>query len=419
MLNIPISEAISATNEMIYDAYRICLTKMNSRRLVATQTLKKWFGIGDYMPPNREKLIQLFFALQLSDIEARNWMVHGALEPDFQINDFREIIYLYGLYNQLSYEECEDMIQTFISSIQPNITLEQHNYTADLWNAYGRNVKMSRDEFVNWMLSIQTSFKGYSLTVLNYFTDLKQEIIRKIQIDAENSLQYYLAETNLPAIKNLNKNSPNRRRTILRHLRQCENGKGKHISHDLCECIRELLALADTPLSSNTALISTLYANTKTLRDTLSKYPHHNQIRIMSDKYLSELMHVSEQKELELAQLLSGTSKEKLREQKRRCRILTRNDLLPLIHCVSEYRYHEETANFPGELNDFTYETKDARDYFCKLANRILTSCNMASFNPESYLLDYILYHSFTEDEMLNYSDAILAFLEESNRKEQ
>ena len=56
-----------------------------------------------YSKPNRENMIRLFFALGLSGDEAREWMVKGALEPDFQVNDFCELIYLYGLKKHLSY----------------------------------------------------------------------------------------------------------------------------------------------------------------------------------------------------------------------------------------------------------------------------------------------------------------------------
>ena len=77
------------SEEERYQAYRMFLklTGENGKRIAATQTIQKWFGIGGQKRPNREKLFKLGFALKLSDKEMRELLVYVTCEPDFQVND--------------------------------------------------------------------------------------------------------------------------------------------------------------------------------------------------------------------------------------------------------------------------------------------------------------------------------------------
>lgn len=83
------------SEEERYQAYRMFLkrTGEKGKRIAATQTIQKWFGIGGQKRPNHEGLFKLGFALELSDKEMRELLVYVTCEPDFQVNDYREMIF--------------------------------------------------------------------------------------------------------------------------------------------------------------------------------------------------------------------------------------------------------------------------------------------------------------------------------------
>ena len=132
------------SEEERYQAYRMFLklTGENGKRIAATQTIQKWFGIGGQKRPNREGLFKLGFALKLSDKEMRELLVYVTCEPDFQVNDYREMIYMYGFYHHLSYVQCLEIIEKFEKSIPYEFSLKQKNCTNNIWKEYGKNCEL-------------------------------------------------------------------------------------------------------------------------------------------------------------------------------------------------------------------------------------------------------------------------------------
>ena len=401
MLNITPQEAQSVTAAERYEAYRICLDRTKNRRMAATQTIKGWFGIDHFSKPRREALIQLFFSLGLSGEQSREWLVKGALEPDFQVNDYNELIFLYGLQNHLKYEKCQEMICEFVGCLSLDTKIEQHNRTSEIWESYGCNCHLEPEDFLNWMKSIKGYFKGYSLTVLNYFKDLKSEILHETKLETSERLEELLGETGFLRKEMKSKSSPEfRRRAILRYLRQCETGKKEVLSPDLIQCIRELLKMSEISTDSNAGLLAELYENRSRFRMPDGKRCKRGDIRIMDDKYLSEILNIATQKELELRMTIQGESPRQIQKQKMRSRLIGRNDLLPLILSVSQKRYLRQHG-------DLHYNQEEARDEFVRLAIQILTACNMVPLKPEEFELDYILYHCFGVEEITSFSEAI------------
>ena len=124
------------------------------------------------------------FALELSDKEMRELLVYVTCEPDFQVNDYREMIFLYGFYHHLSYTKCLAMVDKFESSLPLEFSLKQQNRTNNIWKEYGKNCELAADDFLQWMLERVEDFKGYSKTVLDYFKTIKEEVIHEIKKDA-------------------------------------------------------------------------------------------------------------------------------------------------------------------------------------------------------------------------------------------
>lgn len=120
MLN---SEKNYFSDEERYQAYRnfLRLTTKEGKRIAATQTIKKWFGIGGIKRPNREGLFKIGFDLRLSVKEMEELFVYVMREPGFQVNDYREMIFLYGFYHQITYDDCINMIDYLEKSLPGNL----------------------------------------------------------------------------------------------------------------------------------------------------------------------------------------------------------------------------------------------------------------------------------------------------------
>ncbi|MBO5485931.1 MAG: hypothetical protein J5988_03220 [Eubacterium sp.] len=395
-----------------YQAYRHCLDKMGSNRVASFQTVQKWFGLKGSNRPNRETLIQLAFALGFSEDEATEMLVKGAMEPEFQVNDYREMIFLYGLLHGMSYEECLDLIEEFEVALPESLSLVQHNHTDDLWQAYGKNCELEKEDFLAWMLENAEEFKGYSMTVLNFYRDLKHEIIHEMKIDVSQRLEELLSEIGFchwEQKRHLSKG--NRKKTVAQYLKKCQKN-GTRVSKEMEKMLKELLQMLHVSEDSNTDFLAEIYADLQQRFQRPNKRRGHNEIRIMDDKYLSELLNIGAQKE-KLVQMimqevhLSDEQKNDNRdiyEQRRRCRLLERQDILPLILVVAQKRYIRK-------LEREEYDASEAKKQFTDLANRILVSCHMTRLDEEKYELDALVCSCFASDEMYSFSDVLEKYL--------
>ena len=84
------------------------------------------------------------------------------------------------------------------------------------------------------------------------------------------------------------------------------------------------------------------------------------EIRIMDDKYLSEILNMGLQKDRELQLMLEGADNRRLQEQRKRCRLIDRHDLLPLIFEVAQRRYQADNV----------------RKEYCRERQRIHSRCS-------------------------------------------
>lgn len=409
MLGILWDQGKDFTEQERYDAYRICLDRMGKNRIAATMTIQKWFGLGKVTRPNRERLIQLGFALGFTDAEVREMLVKGALEPDLQVNDYREMIFLYGLQNKMGYEECLTMIERFELQLSEQLVLEQHNRTEEIWREYSGSCHLSQEEFLAWMLERAEIFKGYSKTVLDYFKDIKREILVEVKEDAERQLERLLSETGfLRWEEKWHMSKKNRGRNVPKYLHSALGKKTERISEDLAKTIEELLQMTKLSEDSNTELLAELYTNIQQQFRKTNTRRRRSEIRLMDDKYLSDILNVGTQKEklMKLViQEIRGHERDAqreslIREQKRRCRLLDRQDILPLILCVSQKRYLRKYGNEK-------YDAGRAKKQFEDLANQILVSCRMVTLDEERYELDALLCSCFEEEEMCSLSDAL------------
>ncbi len=409
MQGITIEQAQEASEEVRYHAYRECLKRCGDTRPCSTRTMKRWFGIDGYHKPGREQLIKLFFALGLTADQAEDWLVQGALEPGFQINDLREFFMMYCLQHHFTYEKCREMIGSFLGQMSPDIPLEQHHETSKMWETYHQSCDMPEDSFMELALSMQKYFKGYSMTVLEYFRDLKDEILGYLRKEYELLLETTLAETSYYQWQAGRKLFGRREVSqpdlshIRQYLRACEKGKMQPPSDDTVERIKEYINILERSCDSNAQLLENLYPDREDIGAPEGSRMQRGEIRIMDDKYLSEILNVGLQKERELALMLEGADSRRLQEQRKRCRIIDRHDLLPLIFEVAQRRY--QAGNVRRE-----YCREEAKKAFALLADQILTACNMPGYQPGKYELDTILDVCFGETGMLSLYDIMLEY---------
>ena len=374
------------TEEERKQACSLFREKTDKREIASYPTIRKWFGLGGKTKPDRMQIFEIAFALSLSAQDVNLILKEGMFEPGIRINDYREIIFWFGLLNHLSYEECCVMIEQFERHINSDLVIVQATNTAELLYAFENNKQLSKDEFMDWLDSIAGVFKGYGKTALNYMLKLKKLVVSYMRKEWKILLENTLASTDFETWK-----------------------KKKRNRHKLSEGeqIRQYLYKED----NNVRVLAEIFPDTRIslLRDTL--------LRGMTQKHLSDLLNIAKQKEKDMeltrkryelldsmeenpeaVKQLSQIEKNK-REHKRRMVQVERADLLPFIQYVAVFRYLEEIS-----VCGKKYEAKKAKEQFVILADQILTACNMAVIS-EKYELDSLLLLGFQEDDCYLYEE--------------
>ena len=431
------------------EAYHVFYKKIKLEKVASRVTIKKWFGLDGYVRPRRMQIIRLAFALGLNEEELQEYLIKGILQPGIQINDYREMIFLYGLVNKLSYVECINMIEVFETRIYSDTVFEQNTHTLRLWNMFRKNYEKPKAEFLSWMCKNAGFFKGYSKVALRHFMELKSKILDYIRENAKEQLFRVLEETDFfewAEQNGLPKEvyGKNVTRYIKNVSRRKEKGK---LTEELKGMITELNWVAYSSRDKTTDLLAELYASAvETDRGTSftgkrirykdrKNFNLPEQIFFMTDKYISQIVGVAQQKEKEirLSQALGSlkyadgacpewiknllaeyrytafedAEKTKklianlLTKQRQRCHLVQREDLLPLIHYVAQKKYERTLQG----LNE-NYRCKDAKMFFVQMADMILEECQMAPISEE-YQLDYLLLSCYGKNYMYSLADVI------------
>lgn len=429
-------------------AYLIFYRKVKVQGVASRVTIKKWFGLDGYVKPKRKHIFKLAFVLHLDEKELQEYLVKGILQPGIQINDYREMIYLYGLGKGISYEDCIDMIKVFEVQMYRDTVFAQSTHTRRLWNMYRMNCNQPKEKFLGWMCKNAGFFKGYSKVALKHFMDVKSEMMHYIRLDARKRLFEYLdeaeffswAEENGIASEEYGKN-------ISRYIQNINRRKEKGtLTERLKANILEQNQIAYSSRDKTTDLLAELYSSavisewnssqTKRIRyKDRKKFRLPDEIFFITDKYMSQIVAVAQQKEKEIrlsqalgtletargdcpqwiSDLLSeygiGLPKnveqaktllrKTLRMQEQRCHLLQREDLLPLIHYVAQRRYEKMLQE-----QEAAYQCEDAKIFFIQMADGILEECQMAPVSGR-YQLDYLLLSCYGENDMYSLADII------------
>lgn len=427
------------TEEVRYTAFIKFRKSTNYHSFASLPTMKNWFGINGYTTPRRYKVYEIAYALHLDIEDTRRFFMEGLHAPDIQYTDYHEIFYLYGLEHQLPFSDVQSMIGEFENNYSGHTSFSKTHNTHQMIEQFSLHKNLSGDKFMEWMLSCTGMFKGYSQTTLDCFNNYKAQILTFIQQDARNHLEHLLKETDYAVWVHKRQILPGKTpyALIQKYVNSQKKRKYPTISDNLLKHIQELNKIAWSHTGSNQLLLSELFAS----------YGNNKYLPTMTSKHLSDLLNLPVQKEreiraekalTELAELSPKTpcpewisdfiadyTKNKvspqtaddaslwmehfLSEHHRRCQLIDRKDLLPLIHYVAQERYLEQNHK---ESN--MYSCDDAKALFIDMANATLTSCGMQTLDTR-YFLDSILLSCFTEEEMYSYTD-VLDILENEER---
>lgn len=439
-----------STPEALYKLRRKAynnLYKLTSDDHVASRpTLKKWCGLEDGTRPRRKQVFQLAFSLHFTEEELLEYLEKGILQPGIQINDYREMIYLYGIHNKLTYDECTDMIRTFEKCASHDEAIAQNTHTALLWRMYQENCELGKAEFMCFMCENVSYFKGYSKVALAHFTALKKEILEQIRAERRKELLQELRKTTFYTwARENNITEDDYAEGIHIYLRNMSRRKQSEIPDGMAEALSDMYWVAYASQDRATDLLAELYASAFEVggQQQEKRRPHYKDrerfnlpgdISFMRSKDISQIIGIAQQKEKEirLSQALSAldnceqcpdwirnlleeyripysddmkklhkTIQKSITAQEQRCHLIQREDLLPLIHYVAQKRYE----NSLHEKNE-KYDQQMARECFINLANKIFDECQMAPVN-ECYHLDYLLLSCYGEEDMYSFSDIL------------
>lgn len=438
-------------NQMRKRAYLCCYQQFQGKSPVSRNTLRTWFRMGKKGKPKRSQLFAFAFALHMSPEQLEDYFVRGLQEPGIQVNDYREIIYCYGLENKIAYEECQDMMEIFEREVNRETVIAQNTHTEQLWKGYKDHCHLSKEEFLNWMCQNGSYFKGYSKVALNWFIRLKHEMLEDIRKEAKEQLFHILEEKGFMAWAAENGvNEENYGKEIPRYLRNVSRRKEDFsIPKEAREEIASLNWIVYSSKDKNSDMLAELYSSAldygvKGAPVRNRKYRSRKEFALpecvyfMTDKYVSQLLGVAQQKEKEIrlsmarSCLLTEERQDACPEwvrscmetydvwkdtdtvgetlkvlnsaldgQKQRCQQVKRSDLLILIHYVAQKRYQYQLEKTKDE-----YVQREALTAFTELAEEVLGECNMIDLD-EKYQLDYLFLHSFGEEEMYTLSDVI------------
>ena len=404
------------------EAYARFYQKVKRAHVANRQTIRRWFGLGTQdeetlNPPNRKSIYKIAFALGLSMEETEEYLQYGISQAGFQVNDYEEFICMYCLENGMSQEKCQKMIDFFEEKCAGKLTVEQQSKTNWLKEQFQIVKKYPEEDFFVWICRHRKYFKGYSLTVLNYYHKLVEKCLVWYREEVKKSLAMELKKVGFYEWRDESRReeelvSQDIQRFVKNRCRSKTNPLSKSCARDIREMTAKVFADRDRLCDLVTGVYSTVPLRFQGRNKRGKMYKElEGEIRTVDSKYVSELLNVAVLKEqqmeryIKLAQEKDPEKQKKLQQEIRksgqRVRVVQRSDLLIL----AQYIIYKEAAE-QESLEDYEYDAQRVKDKFIHYANGILDSCGMRRVDPED-MLDYLLLSCFDEKEMYLFSEVL------------
>lgn len=410
-------------NEWREEGFRIFCRIPGILKIASKPTMKSWFGLKDKtVYPKREQVLKLALLMEYNEDGMQELLQVGIYEPGIQINDYREVIYLYCAANRLPLEKCEDMILLFEREADQNEELQQKSHTDLLWKMYQINKYEKPARFLSWMIKHAVFFKGYSMKTLKVFREYRDKIVDCVQRDMREHLRESLEETDFFTWSaRQGYPEPDYDAGVVKYLKNKKRQKNPGVSEEQLKMIQQFHQQAYSKMEKNSVMLRELYAavlvtdqyREKGRRISFACKPETlvHELHFMTDDYVSKLLTVAQQKEkmfqASLMEAKTGDIKWGLfkKSQRQRCRLVQREDILPMVQYVAARTYMDRQEELADQY------TESARELFCRMASEVLEKCDMAPLN-EKYRLDYILLACF-ETQDVSYMSEILEIMME------
>ncbi len=401
-------------------AYETFYKKTGNANIANRQTIRKWFGLGGIAMPKRWQVINIGFALGLDVAEVNDYLIHAALQPILQVNDYEECIVMYALDNHMSMEHAEEMISFFEMHVDFRLDPMQTSRTELLLKEYSEVRDMDEASFLKWMHSNKNIFKGYSLTVLRCFKNILHEAMGIFRDNTSKCLRDELEELGY-----FKAGYPFEANPMRQYIKNLLRGKSTRITKEKANEIRYYINI----VFANRDRINDVLREIYLFGDKLSSMNKHQiydrmkgEIPSISAKYISEVLNTANIKKNLIEDKLM-LSKERLEKtdsktmQAPNGRILTDEDkelhkkeqrihnirradiLIPLQYVVIN---HYMNGMEEGE----TVDKEKLKGAFIKKANEVLSLCNMGEINTH-YGLDICILATFEINDPFIFSELL------------
>ena len=269
------------------EAYHTFLNKIRGERPASFPTIRRWFGIRSVAVPAREQIFRIAFSLGCNVEQTNQYLVEGASQPSFQINDYTEMIAMYALENGWNWEKYQKIVEEYEGGLDDGTEILHQTNTQWLMQQFEYVKTLDEEQFMYWMWKHSGIFKGYSKTAQEFLTKYRQLVLEGMRNDAKNNLNFLLAESGFQTWKkrHFHRSSANELEQIKKYIRSNERSKNPDISEHLAKNILELAKMAYSETGQNTKLLAELFESSA---------------GTMTHKYLSDLFHIPERNEMHI-----------------------------------------------------------------------------------------------------------------------
>lgn len=406
----PLSQVIE--DEVRQNAYYNFYDKVSKAKIASRPTIQKWFGIHGQSMPKREQIIHLAFVCQFSVDETREYFMYAISEHDFQVNDYHEMIALYGLENHMTYEQYKEMVAYFEQYSDWNVPVRQTAHTDEILRRYEPVKNLDTKEFLVWMRKNEALFKGYSMTTYQNYMALLEKALAFFRKDIKQCLFTALEDVGFFSwLKNNDIKEEDYGKEIRRFIKNQTRLVKSPLSKEKVKEIQFLTKMAYSPLRRVSDSIVEIYDGIHfphTRFGDMKRNLLQKEIGAVDAKYISDISSIAKQKEKEMRLLQAYTKcrtgktdgetklqelEKEIRKQRQRTHNIRRADLLVLIHYVVLKQSGEESPEV-------------VKKEFVAMADSILNLCGMRPMD-DKYPLDYLLLQCFGSVDVYTLTDVL------------
>ena len=194
-MGFSLSGTLEQQEKIRKEAYHTFLNKIRGERPASFPTIRRWFDIRSVAVPAREQIFRIAFSLGCNVEQTNQYLVEGASQPSFQINDYTEMIAMYALENGWNWEKYQKIVEEYEGGLDDGTEILHQTNTQWLMQQFEYVKTLDEEQFMYWMWKHSGIFKGYSKTAQEFLTKYRQLVLEGMRNDAKNNLNFLLAES--------------------------------------------------------------------------------------------------------------------------------------------------------------------------------------------------------------------------------